>query len=223
MASGGSNSGRYTLCPYYRWEYEARITCEDTYRHFGCRAEKNAWMDMYCDSWDWMKCPYAADMAEAYKRFEEGDKMAIEKHENEALKKELKSIAMRLGRANKKVDKLTAKNKDLETQKKLYFEKWKAADAQLKAYEEKVAGQIGKIVEVYEQRMAFLIDTCTEDGCFYEKEAEAWAGDRPFAIVHDEDEGGRFWKVVFQEEENENDGKHNDKAVSGDDRNEAQV
>lgn len=106
MASG-SNSGRYTRCPYYRWEYEARITCEDTYRHFECKAQKNAWMDMYCDSWDWMKCPYAADLTEAYERYEKGDEKALENHENEALRKELRSMAMKLGRSEKKARKLT--------------------------------------------------------------------------------------------------------------------
>ena len=66
---------------------------------------------------------------------------------------------------------------------------------------QKIADQLGAMAGIYEQRMAYLIDSYADDGRLYEQEVEHWAGDRAFAIVHDEDGAGRFWKVVFQEEE----------------------
>ena len=200
MASG-SNSGRYTRCPYYRWEYEARITCEDTYRHFECKAQKNAWMDMYCDSWDWMKCPYAADLTEAYERYEKGDEKALENHENEALRKELRSIAMKLGRSEKKARKLTAKTEDLEHQKRIYFEKWKAAQEQLEEYEKRIADQVQGISLAYEQRICYLVENYAPDHRFYEDDVKAWAGDKAFALVYEKDENDiPCWEVKYGEE-----------------------
>lgn len=194
---------RYTRCPYYIDESRRSISCEDVCRSYSSENKKWAWMDMYCDSWDWMKCPYAADISEAYRRYEEGDEMALIEQELKAQKKEIESLLRKLGRANKKLDKERAKNKDLESQKKIYFEKWRKADEQLREYEKKIADQLGAMAGIYEQRMAYLIDSYAADGRLYEQEVEAWAGDRAFAITHDEDDAGRFWKVVFQEEETE--------------------
>ena len=202
MASG-SNSGRYTRCPYYRWEYEARITCEDTYRHFECKAQKNAWMDMYCDSWDWMKCPYAADLTEAYERYEKGDEKALEKHENEALRKEIKSIAMKLGHAERKIRKLTAKAEDLEKQKMIYFERYRKALEQLDEYEKKIAGQVQVLVDAYEARLAYMM-AMFSDGTLNESDVKDWIKDKEFAIVKT-DYG---FEVVYKEETDE-DGKDN--------------
>ena len=202
MASG-SNSGRYTRCPYYRWEYEARITCEDTYRHFECKAQKNAWMDMYCDSWDWMKCPYAADLTEAYERYEKGDEKALEKHENEALRKEIKSIAMKLGHAERKIRKLTAKAEDLEKQKMIYFERYRKALEQLDEYEKKIAGQVQVIVDAYEARLAYMM-AMFSDGTLNESDVEDWIKDKEFAIVKTD----CGFEVVYKEETDE-DGKDN--------------
>lgn len=199
MASG-SNSGRYTRCPYYRWEYKARITCEDTYRHFECKAQKNAWMDMYCDSWDWMKCPYAADLTEAYERYEKGDEKALENHENEALRKEIKSIAMKLGHAERKIRKLTAKTEDLENQKRIYFEKYRKALEQLDEYEKKIAGQVQVIVDAYEARLAYMM-AMFSDGTLNESDVKEWIKDKEFAIVKT-DYG---FEVVYKESEDGDD------------------
>lgn len=200
---------RYTRCPFYIDESRHSISCEDVCRSYDSSDRKWAWMDMYCDSWDWMKCPYAADRAEAYKRYEEGDDMALTEQELKAQKKEIESLIRKLGRANKKLDKARAKNQDLESQKRIYFEKWKKAEEQLNEYEKKIADQLGVMAGIYEQRMAYLIDNYAADKRLYEQEVEHWAGDRAFAIIHDEDAAGRFWKVVFEEEENEDD-EHKD-------------
>jgi chromosome segregation ATPase len=160
-------------------------------------------MDLYCDSWDWQKCPYAVDISEAYRRYEEGDEMALIEQELKAQKKEIESLLRKLGRANKNIDKLKAKNQDLESQKRIFYEKWRKTDEQLREYEKKGADELGAMAGIYEQRMAYLIDSYAADGRLYEQEIENWAGDRAFAIVGDEDGAGRFWKVVFQEEETE--------------------
>ena len=213
---------RYTLCPFFEHDRrKARITCEDTYRWFDSDEEKWSWMDMYCDS-EWTKCPYAIELNEAYEQLEKGDAMALENHEIEALKKELKGMATKLGtaekkleRAQKRVDELTAinksfisKNEDLEKQKRSYFEKYRKADTQLKEYERKIAEQLKGIVLTYEQRMAYLIDTYCPDGKLRERYVEDWAKDRAFTIVFtriEEDElgieGEPAWKVVFKEDE----------------------
>ena len=193
---------RYTRCPFYIDESRKTISCEDVCRSYSSENKKWAWMDMYCDSWDWMKCPYAADISEAYRRYEEGDEMALIEQELKAQKKEIESLLRKLGRANKKLDKERAKNKDLESQKRIYFEKWRKADEQLHEYEKKIADQLGAMAGIYEQRMCYLIDNYA-DGKFYDSEVEAWAGDKAFALMHDSDDTGRFWKVVFQEEETE--------------------
>lgn len=212
---------RYTLCPYFEYERKARISCEDIYRRFDTNDEKWAWMDMYCDS-DWMKCPYAIELNEAYERLEKGDVKALENHEIDALKKELKGMATKLGtaekkleRAQKKIDELTAvnksfigKNEDLERQKRNYFEKWKKSDEQLNEYERKIDEQLKGIVMIYEQRMAYLIDTYCPNGKLRERDVQDWAKDREFAIVstriEDEElgiEGEPAWKVVIKEDE----------------------
>lgn len=214
MAATGSNSGRYTLCPYYEGEYKSRITCEDTCRHFDEEREKWSWMDMYCDT-DWMKCPHAIALTEAYERLEKGDAMAVKEHETEALRKELNSMAMKLGRAKKRVDELRdvnqsfiRKNDDLEGQKKMYFDRWKEADKQLKEYERKIDDQIKRIVEVYEQRMAYLIDVYVPSKVFYEDDVEDWARDRAFAITGTNEGGRIMWEVKF--EAAETDQQHDD-------------
>lgn len=145
---------RYTRCPYYIDESRSSISCEDVCRSYDSADKKWEWMDMYCDSWDWMKCPYAADISEAYKRYEEGDEMALIEQEIKAQKKEIESLLRKLGRANKKLDKERAKNKDLEAQKRIYFEKWRKAQDQLNEYEKKIADQLGAMAGIYEQRLA---------------------------------------------------------------------
>lgn len=193
---------RYTLCPYYIDENKKTISCEDVCRSYDSLDEKWKWMDMYCDSWDWMKCPYAVDISEAYRRYEEGDEMALIEHELKAQKKEIESLLRKLGRANKNIDKLKAKNQDLESQKRIYYEKWRKAQEDLDQYEKTMLGHLGALAGIYEQRLCFFIDKYA-DGKFYDREVEEWAGDKAFALVHDEDEKGIFWKVLFQEEETE--------------------
>lgn len=211
------NNTRIPLCPFYKDEKNKSISCEDVYRSFPSVKKKYAWMDMYCDEWDWMKCPYAVDLNEAYARLEKGDNKALEKHEIEALKKELKSISTKLGRAEKRIERrqkkidelrtvnqsLTDINIQLDQRMKRYYKDAQKAKEQLDAYERKIADQVVKLTEVYEQRMAYLIETHAPGHRLYEDEIKEWAENKAFAIIYDKDEYGDCWKVVFKKDETE--------------------
>lgn len=209
------NNTRIPMCPFYKDEKNKSISCEDVYRSFPSVKKKYAWMDMYCDEWDWMRCPYAVDLTEAYARLEEGDKKALENHEIEALRKELRSMSTKLGRAEKrnerqqrKINELRAVNKSfmnannsLEQQKKKFYGKWKAAQAELDKGNRQVLEELGFLGIIYEQRMCYLIDKFAPDKILCEDDVQKWAGDRDFALVADADEEhGRIWKVVFKDD-----------------------
>lgn len=207
---------RYTLCPYFEYEYGKRITCEDVYRRFDDEQSKWSWMDMYCDS-NWMSCPYAIELNEAYERLEKGDKMAVEEHKKEALKKELDSTAMKLGRVEKKLartqkklDEAKAlnrsfimKNERVEKQKRTYYEMWKSAVEQLQEYERRIDDQIQQLARIYEARIAYLMQTYA-DGQLWQKDVDEWLEENAdFGIIADENEEQRLWKVVIKENESE--------------------
>ena len=195
---------RYTLCPYYIDENKRSISCEDAIRRFDALNSKWSWMDRYCDK-DWQDCPYAVALSQAYEKYEKGDMKALENERIKALERELKGALSKQGRLEKRVDELRAvnqsfirKNDELEKQKRSYFEKWKQSDQQLKDYERKIDDQVKRITEVYEQRMAYLIETFVPTKMFYEDYAKEWAGEKAFALVADKDYAGKIvWKVVF--------------------------
>lgn len=203
---------RYTLCPYYIDENLKTISCEDVCRSFDSLDDKWKWMDMYCDSWDWMRCPYAADRSEAYRKAEEGDAMAIENQEIKAQKKEIDSLLRKLGRANKKIermqkkiDELRAVNQSFTRRNEDLYKKWREADDKQRGQDDQIWGELESLSGIYEQRMCYLIDTYCPNQRLYDEDAEAWAKDREFALVFDnEDVDGspfrRTWKVVFKED-----------------------
>ena len=195
---------RYTLCPYYIDESRKTISCEDVCRSFDSTDSKWAWTDMYCDSWDWMKCPYAMDRSEAYRRFEEGDTEALEEQKEKATKNEVRSLTTKLGRLSKKLSKLQAKNQDLEAQKKIYYDKWRAAEDQLREYERKIADQVMGIANAYEARLAYMMDMFS-DGTLNESDVDDWLQGKEWAIVKN-DYG---FELVFKEEEETKDVEDN--------------
>lgn len=204
MSTIGSNTGRYTLCPFYKWNYEARITCEDVFRRFDSEPECSAWMDMYCDN-EWMKCPFAIELNEAYDRLEKGDKKALEKHKIEALESELRSVTIKLGKAQKRIKRQQKEVDVAEKQRKMYYQRWKDARQQLDDYEKNIDSQIKRLVEVYEQRMAYVIDMFAPGKVIYEDDIQDWARDRAFALVGSEEEGRILWEVKFGEVSDEAD------------------
>lgn len=203
---------RYTLCPYYIDENLKTISCEDVCRSYDSVDEKWKWMDMYCDSWDWQKCPYAVDRSEAYRKQDEGDDMAIQNQEIQAQKKEIESLLRKLGRANKKIERMQKKIDELRAVNQSFIKKndelylkWRDADALHRTQDNKIWSELGTMTDIYEQRMAFLIDTYCPDKRLYDEDVEAWAKDREFALVFDNEDVEsnpfrRTWKVVFKED-----------------------
>lgn len=211
---------RYTMCPFYVDENKKSISCEDICRTYKTLECKYDWMTMYCDSWEWMKCPYAIDRSEAYAAYEKGDVKALENQEIKALEKENKYLRTLLGKAEKqverqqkKIDELRAVNQSftnvnnsLEKQKKEFYTRWRKAQDELDKGNETVMEELRRLGDIYEQRMCYLIDRFA-DGFFCESDVERWAGDREFALVrqYDEDLGDMVWKVVFKEDEPDKD------------------
>lgn len=168
---------------------------------------------MYCDTWDWMKCPYAADRSEAYARKEKGDSTALDEQEKKALDKENKYLRTLLGKADKRIERqqkkidelmgvnqsFTAVNQNLEKQKKDYYGRWRKAQAALDKGDEKIRQDLAKLGIIYEQRMAYLIDMYAPGKVIYEDDIEDWAKDRAFALVHQYEEGRLLWMVKFEE------------------------
>lgn len=214
---------RYTRCPFYIDESRHSISCEDVCRSYDSMKQKWAWMDMYCDSWDWQKCPYAVDRAEAYRRYEEGDRMALENNKIEALEKECHRLRTKLGKVEKRVDRQQKKideqreliksyqrvNEAYEKQKSELYRKWRQADQDLRDHRNKAGDELSAMAELFEQRMAYLIDTYCPDGKLKERAVKEWAGDKEFAIVADKEsfEDDLTWMVIFQEEESNEDTK----------------
>ena len=211
---------RYTMCPFYVDENKKSISCEDICRTYKTLECKYDWMTMYCDSWEWMKCPYAIDRSEAYAAYEKGDVKALENQEIKALEKENKYLRTLLGKAEKRVERQQKKidelravnqsftnvNNSLEKQKKEFYTRWRKAQDELDKGNETVMEELRRLGDIYEQRMCYLIDRFA-DGFFCESDVERWAGDREFALArqYDEDLGDMVWKVVFKEDEPDKD------------------
>ena len=202
-----ANHHVHVLCPYFRTDKKLSISCEDTFRTYGSEESKLAWMGMYCDSWEWEKCPYAVDMTEAYYRQEKGDTEALKKQKTEALEKELKSMAKRLGRAEKRAERLAKVNE-------LMHQKMEKAVKQLEEYKQTEARRYFDLSQIYEARIAYLIDTYC-NGRLAEADVRAWAEGKEYALTFDRESEERIW-VVMTREESEADDTHNDRGVSGD-------
>lgn len=203
----------YKICPYYIDENKKSISCEDCCRSFRSPKAKYKWMNKYCDTWEWEKCPWAIDLTEAYRRYEKGDIKALENHEIEALTKETKYLRTRLGKAEKrverqqkKIDELRAVNQSFVNRNETLYEKWRKADEDLRAFRNNAADELSAMAEIYEQRFCYLIDTFAPDGVVREDDVKAWAEDKEFALVGNYEAGApREWKVVFKDAEQDQD------------------
>lgn len=187
-----ANSVHTVICPYYITEFNNCITCEDVRRSYMSHDSKESWMFMYCDSWDWMRCPYAVDLTEAYHRQEKGDGKALEKNQNEALKKELDNLAKRLGRSEKRNERLHKVNEHLSR-------KMKKAEAQLEDYQKHESERYFRMAMLYEDRIAYLIDTYC-DGRLAEADVKAWAEGKEYALTFDKESEDPIWIVKTREE-----------------------
>lgn len=204
------NYGHIAICPFYRAEKNKSISCEDTFRRFKNENKRNAWATMYCDSWDWMKCPYAADLTEAYERYEKGDGMALENHENEALRTELEKMSRRLGmaekrceRQQKKIDELRAVNQslvnvneNLTAQNKRIYKQWRELSSRNEAFEKKIFDQVQTAISIYSDRLCYMVDKYGE---LRDSEVEAWSQGKEYAVIVQKDGDDKVWKAVVRE------------------------
>lgn len=102
------NTGHYTICPYFMSERSKAITCEDVFRRFKSKKEKDEWMHTFCDK-DWKKCKYAQSLHAMHERInEKGEKdrmIEIFKHKSQATREELKKVSTQLGKTEAKKEK----------------------------------------------------------------------------------------------------------------------
>lgn len=202
-------------CPYFIHEKNRSITCEDTARTFKDQPEKDAWMDCYCDN-KWCDCRYAMDLDIMYQKIEEGASMEEEKVKQikEATKKEHKKLAMmydaaekRAERRKKKLDEmrtinqtLTQNNINLSDMNKRYLKRWKDAQSQLEDYQKHEAERYFQMAKLYEDRIAYLIDTYCEDKKLAEADVKAWAEGKEYALTFDPKVKEPVWVVMTREE-----------------------
>ena len=211
------NSNHYVLCPYYENEKNESISCEDVIRTFPNLKKKEWYMKTYCDA-NWQECIFADAMNRAY---EEGEE-ALEKEKIKALEKELRSMGIKYGREKKKnerqqkkIDELmavnqsfTSVNNKLEKQRKELYKELRETKEELEKVNKKIYAELQQLTEVYEIRMAYLIEKSGE--VLHEEDVKEWAEGYEIALtVDDENVMNRAWKVVKREvEEDDKDGFH---------------
>lgn len=207
------NYVRVPKCPFYLSEQKKSVSCEDTYHSFDTEQEKVAHMEKYCCRLTWALCPYAADLSKAY---EEGDDGAVDEAKMTAMKKEMKSLSTKIGKAEKKIERMQKKiddlravnqsfvrmNDELQKQKQEYYRRWRELLKQKDDDEEAIRTQLNVLTTVYEQRMAYLIETYCPEG-FREMDVKEWALDKKFAITAAAVDGEYVWKVVYGEDDGE--------------------
>ena len=186
-----SNTGRYTLCPFYEHDKRLTITCEDTFRRWDSRKDKARWMDTYCDD-AWKTCPYAISLLQMYDRIERGDNMAEAQHKIEALDAELRKMSIKLGMAERKID-----DRDKEI-RRLKHELSAARDQSMV-----MLARMQTTAEAYEGRFAYLM-TEYGPGTFSEEAFRKWSAGKEFRIEGtDPGEDGKptVWKATVREVE----------------------
>ena len=73
------------------------------------------------------------------------------------------------------------------------------AEKDLEYAQGRVADDIMHITQIYEDRIAYLMDTYT-DGVLKESDVEEWAKGIEFAVTHEVEADERIWKVVKRSE-----------------------
>lgn len=194
------------------------MKCEDSYRYFEKPKEMAAWMDTYCDS-EWMSCPYAKDMMDAYDAQERGDAEAVDRQKDEARQKEYIAMITRVGKAEEKMKELTKAVHDLEVENAVLRSKIddlseekarvdKILDKELKRrrtaekglddVSSKIYAQMQEISRFYEDRICYFLDTYC-GGKVEENVIREWAEGKSFALTAEGEAGHRVWVVLFDD------------------------
>ena len=208
------NTGRITVCPYYRDEKNLSISCEDTFRRFRWPAQKNDWMDKYCDK-DWKACEYAQELEKLYDEMGGDDlsnKMLELQHDLRSKDKELRKTVSMLGKATKREERKDDRIRELMTQnraleKVMLREKQKCAEQKLKL--DKAGKDMIALADIYEGRIAYLVANFT-DGTLNEEDIRKWAGSFEYAMIPEATEKGPdgkevvvLWRVITREIEDD--------------------
>jgi len=221
------SNGRYTLCPFYVDENKNTVSCEDVCRSFNDMDEKWQWMAMYCDS-DWMSCPFAIDLNEAYYRQEKGDSMALQEHEKKALNSEIKSLRIKLGLAEKKIGRLqkqldkekeinkswVRKSDEDEKKKRMFFDRMREAQEAKLSLEKHIYDEVQKLEQAFANRIMYLMSIT--GSTFEEADVKKWCEENKNMLLvgHYSEDGNVTWELKESEavEDEENDGE----GISGD-------
>lgn len=95
-----SNTGRITLCPFYKNHKKRTISCEDTLRFYPKAETLSKHMDRFCDA-NWKECKFA----KAYM-----DHLNDDKYVGDMAAKELRKTIAHIGKLDKKINKLEREN-----------------------------------------------------------------------------------------------------------------
>lgn len=203
------NNGRITVCPYYRDEKNLSISCEDTYRRFRWKGQKEKWLDMYCDR-DWKNCCFAQELNNLYESMEVGqmDSKYLElEHKLKASEKEKRKLSSLLGKAEKRekekdeeIRNLRKRNRILEA----FYLKNKTAMEDMHEQKERMQSEISTLVEIYEGRLAYLMANFT-GGILDEIAMRKWLEKFEYAIQPENVMEGAVvaWRVHTRGIENE--------------------
>lgn len=204
-----SNSGHYTLCPYYKDSKNKSITCEDIFRTFRWKSQRHKWMVKYCDC-DWNECPYAQSLNEVYRKvLEEGADMEKEmlKQKCKELEKELKKVKTMLGKAEKRLEAKDDEIKDARRKKNKAEEHYKIVKRWYHEINEKYENEklkalkFEKFIEEnlieYEKRYCFMLSKMPNQELI-ETEYTEWVKNNNARLKSIKDDKGNLVKVTIE-------------------------
>lgn len=56
----------YAICPFYEYEKNGTLHCEGQNIKFPSRPERNMWMKMHCNSWNFKICKFYSGLMKKY-------------------------------------------------------------------------------------------------------------------------------------------------------------
>ena len=196
-----TNSKHLATCPFYEYEKENFVKCEDVKRIFRNVKKKDDYMRQFCDA-DWRLCEHAARMQKAY---EEGRNMSEVKiksliSENRKLEKRLKQAEARIRDKDNELKKLQKTSRYYEVHYHMYMDK--CVEAQKR--EKDIAEEVTAMTAMYEARFAYLMAEFA-GGILNEKDMEEWSEGKEFAITADKVEDDRVvqWKAIVRLKEDD--------------------
>lgn len=200
------NTGRITICPFFKSEKGKSISCEDAVRRFRYGKNKEDWMNRYCDTYSWEQCPHAIELVKG----EDGDMNQVK---TEALQKEVKKLSSMLTKCEKRADAKDATIKELRRKNRALEHMVLSLKQQIEKIQidnEKFDKQLAGVVDIYEARICYLMDTFSGRKLI-EEDVRKWSEGKQFAIVAERDKKGNFthWNALIQEDKDDGNKKNN--------------